>query len=231
MKKNDIHKMLNEWGTTSSASIGPFPSSKETPEDVEDLATNGGDTNSGSLDLTTNIPGPSDPENIPGPDKKIVNIKEADEQTKKPTPAPIQKPKPVENGTYPPEGVDPSMTGVDPNMAGVDPSMVGMGMQVGPTNSQEVGRVYELKKIYSRLVSMQSYLSGSTDINLVKLKSYVANTMDLFRTLISNVTLYKDNLDDIIIAFYKVVNNIYMILSKYYKDNTTGNNKMVQAIE
>jgi hypothetical protein len=99
----------------------------------------------------------------------------------------------------------------------------------GPTSTFDVGRVYELKKIYSRLVSMQSYLAGTTDPNLIKLRNYVAGSMDLFRTLISNIALYKDRLDEIIIVFYKVVDNVYSILSKYYKDKDSG--KMVQAIE
>ena len=76
---------------------------------------------------------------------------------------------------------------------------------------------------------MQSYLAGTTDVNLIKLRNYVSQTMDLFRTLISNIALYKDKLDEIIVVFYKVVDNVYVILSKYYKD--TGSGKTVQAIE
>ena len=76
---------------------------------------------------------------------------------------------------------------------------------------------------------MQSYLAGTTDPNLIKLRNYVSSTIDLFRTLISNVTLYKDRLDEIIVVFYKVVDNVYEILSKYYKDKDIG--KMVQAVE
>jgi len=235
MKKYDINKMLEEWGSSSIASMNPFPNTED-PEDVEDLTADDG--SKASADLNTHFAGPSDPENIPGPDKKKLNIEEADELV----PPKPKKPKPTTPPNVPPNvatGTDPAMmggapgdmSGMDPSMSGMDPSMMGMGMPSGPTDSQEVGRVYELKKIYSRLVSMQSYLSGSTDVNLIKLRNYVSNTMDLFRTLISNIALYKNNIDEIIITFYKVVDNVYVILSKYYKDKTTGNDIMVKAIE
>jgi len=229
MKKYNIKKMLDEWGSSSIASVNPFPGTDEDPMDVEDLVGADDSEDLGSKtspDLTTNFPGPANPENHPGADNKQLNIKEADELV-----PPKPKPKMVTPDMATSSGMDPSMAGMDPSMAGMDPSMMGMGMQTGPTDSQGVGRVYELKKIYSRLVSMQSYLSSSTDVNLIKLRNYVSNTMDLFRTLISNIALYKDNLDEIIIAFYKVVDNVYVILSKYYKDNTNGNDVMVRAIE
>jgi hypothetical protein len=236
MKKYNINKMLDEWGGSSIGSQNPFPAGDDEPEDVEDLtATN--DAGAASVDLTTNIPGPANPENRPGSDRKKLNIKEAADELVPNPPKP--KPKPATPPSVPPNvatGTDPAMmggapgdmSGMDPNM---DPSMMGMGMQTGPTDAVEVGRVYELKKIYSRLVSMQSYLSASTDVNLIKLRNYVSNTMDLFRTLISNIALYKDRIDEIIVTFYKVVDNVYVILSKYYKDNTTGNDIMVKAIE
>jgi len=238
MKKYDINKMLEEWGSTSMSTIGPFPGTEKDPEDVDDLTADEG--SKGSMDLNTHFPGPSDPENIPGPDRKKLNIKEAGEivDTNKPAPTPKDKGPAKEPPMTAPDmktplgmGGDPSMGGMDSSMAGGDPSMMGMGITPGPADSGEVGRVYELKKIYSRLVSMQSYLAGTTDVNLIKLRNYVSNTMDLFRTLISNIALYKDRLDEIIVVFYKVVDNVYVILSKYYKDNTNGNDVMVQALE
>jgi len=238
MKKYNINKMLKEWGGSSIASQNPYDSADGSPEDVEDLTGDNGEAGAGISDLTTNYPGPSNPKNIPGSDREKV-MKEAPgdimSTSKKPTMPSNKPPKKEPPMVTPDMKMDPSMMGPDPsgNMSGVDPnmmdpSMMGMGVS-GPMDSGEVGRVYELKKIYSRLVSMQSYLAGTTDINLIKLRNYVSNTMDLFRTLISNIALYKDKLDEIIVVFYKVVDNVYVILSKYYKDNTTG--KMVQAVE
>ena len=241
MKKYDINKMLDEWGGSSIGSQNPFPAGDHDPEDVEDLK---GSNNAGgaSVDLTTNIHGPSDPQNIPGPDRKKV-VKEEEDQLvpskpKAPATPPTtqasqqmkEPPMKTPDMMGPPPSGDPSMYGMDPSMAGGDPSMMGMGMEMpGPADAGEVGRIYELKKIYSRLVSMQSYLAGTTDVNLIKLRNYVSNTMDLFRTLISNIALYKDRIDEIIVVFYKVVDNVYVILSKYYKDKDSG--KMIKAIE
>lgn len=224
MKKYDIDKMLKEWGGSSVASQDPYDSSESQPQDVEDLTSDGGEAGAG-VDLTTNQPGPSNPQNRPGADRTKV-MKEAPGDvvptTSEPKPKP-KKPPMMTPDMQPPTG----MGGMSPD--GMEDPMMGMMTPPGPTDLFEVGRVYELKKIYSRLVSMQSYLSGSTDINLVKLRNYVSNTMDLFRTLMSNVALYKEKLDEIIVILYKVVDNVYVVLSKYYKDKDSG--KMVQALE
>ena len=226
MKKYDLNKMLETWTNGGSLSnANPYPADSNDPADVEDLAGNDSGTSSSS-DMTTNIPGPTNPQNIPGPDRTKV-VKEADgDPVKTTTPAtPPQAAPPMTMS----DGREMGQDMGDPSMGG-DPSMMGMGMETpGPTNTFEVGRIYELKKIYSRLVSMQSYLAGTTDPNLIKLRNYVSSTIDLFKTLISNVTLYKDRLDEIIVVFYKVVDNVYEILSKYYKDKDIG--KMVQAVE
>jgi len=218
MKDYNVCNILDEWYSTGNLSLGsPYPASTTDPQDVEELS--GGDSGpSGTTNITTNMPAPNDPENIPGPDKKKV-VKEAGaEPVNTTTPAPTPQEAPM----------DPSLMGQDPSLMGQDPSLMGMATP-GPTNTFEVGRIYELKKIHSRLVSMQSYLTGTTDPNLIKLRNYVSKSIDLFRTLISNITLYKDRLDEIIIVFYKVVDNVYVILSKYYKDKDS--NKMVQAVE
>ena len=214
MKKYNINKMLEAWSSLSSiSSADPFPAA-ETDVDPGEVM----DTKSDNFETNTDA---NDPYEV---NKYPLQVAEA---------APPEEEPPVDPSMQDPS-MDPSMQ--DPSMAGgapMDPSMAGgapgMPPMPGPTSDFEVGRIYELKKIYSRLVSMQSYLSGTTDPNLIKLTNYVSNSMDLFRTLISNIALYKDRLDEIIITFYKVVNNVYQILSKYYKDKNTG--RMVQAIE
>jgi len=239
MKKYDLKDILEVWSTGNLSTNDPLPAPEGSPEDVENLVGNDNGPSGTGTEINNFTQGPTDPQNIPGADRTKV-VKEAPgDPVSTTSPATPPKPKPpktpsmatpdmkVSSGSM---GGDPSMSGMDPSMAGGDPSMMGMGMETpGPSTTQEVGRVYELKKIYSRLVSMQSYLAGTTDINLIKLRNYVSNTMDLFRTLISNIALYKDRIDEIIVIFYKVVDNVYMILSKYYKDNNTG--RMVKAVE
>jgi hypothetical protein len=235
MKRYDISRKLAEWSTGILSSNDPFPASPtdSDAEDSEELITKG--TNS---DLTTNIPGPDGYAINKSINAKQSKITEAPTQTQEeiptqaPAPTPSNTPQAMPPDMKAPQGMDPSMM-QDPNATDTsgmyqDPSMMGMGMS-GPTSTFDVGRVYELKKIYSRLVSMQSYLAGTTDPNLIKLNHYVSSSMDLFRTLISNIALYKDRLDEIIVVFYRVVDNVYSILSKYYKDKDSG--KMVQAIE
>ncbi len=224
MKKYDIDKILDEFGNSSVVGGNPFPTSQE-PEDVEDLVPGEDEV----VNLTTNVPGPDAYE----VNKRPLQIAEAEADivstTTKKVPKPTNDPPPSEPPMQTPDMTMGTASG-DSSMA--DPNMMGMGMGMepqGPENDVEVGRIYELKKIYSRLVSVQSYLAETTDVNLIKLRNYVANTIDLFRTLISNINLYKDRLDEIIVTFYKVVTNVYQVLSKYYKDKDTG--RMVKAID
>lgn len=221
MQKYNTNDMLEVWSTGSSlSSQDPFPSTPDDPENTEDLI------NQGATDMTTNVPGP-DGHDINKAINQKLKVSEAELPPEEEIPTKPKEPM-VPPDMQSPPGTMPPMN--DPSMANQDPGMTGMGMGMsGPTSTFDVGRVYELKKIYSRLVSMQSYLAGTTDPNLIKLRNYISGTMDLFRTLISNVALYKDKLDEIIVVFYKVIDNVYEILSKYYKDKDSG--KMVQAVE
>jgi hypothetical protein len=115
---------------------------------------------------------------------------------------------------------DPNaMGGMDPNdpnamggMGGMDPNM-GMG---GFTSS-EIGRIYELKKIYSRLMTIEAFLGEETNEDMIKLRSYVSKAIDLFETLIANIQAYKDQLDEIIVNYYKFVQQVFSEIRTYYK--------------
>lgn len=226
MKKYDIDFMLELWSAGSSVTAqNPYPSTDDDgeAEDVEHISSK-------DSDLTTHVKGP-DPYIV---NKSPLQVTEADDEAannkgdviKTQEPAP---PETLSNNPSPPPEMDPSMMQGGQDMPQDPNAMGGMETPEGPSTPVEVGRIYELKKIYSRLVSVQSYLAGTTDVNLIKLRNYVSNTIDLFRTLISNIKLYSDKLDEIIITFYKVVDNVYKILSKYYKDKDTG--RMVRAVE
>ena len=80
-----------------------------------------------------------------------------------------------------------------------------------------VGKVYELKKIYSRLLAVQSQLSFSPDLTLLKLRKFITKSIDLFETVISNIGLYKTEIDDIIVMYYKFIEEVYEIMKDYYK--------------
>jgi hypothetical protein len=100
------------------------------------------------------------------------------------------------------------------DMAG---GMGGVGEQEEKLTSSQIGRVYELKKIYSRLSSVESYLARAMDESILELRKYVAQSIDLFEVVISNYDQYKDKVDDIIVNFYEFLDVIYSSLRKYYK--------------
>jgi|WetSurSiteA1Bulk_404760.scaffolds.fasta_scaffold02022_4 hypothetical protein len=122
---------------------------------------------------------------------------------------------------------DPNIPGTDPNAMppGTDPNSMAGGLGAMPgmdtmgqqtLTSSEIGRVYELKKIYSRLTSIESYLSSSTDEALLHLRTIVSRAIDLFDLVIINFTQYKEQIDEIIVMFYKFVDITYALLRDYY---------------
>ena len=88
---------------------------------------------------------------------------------------------------------------------------------LSPKSPEEVSRIYDLKKIHARLVSIQSYLATSTEEELIELRNFVARAIELFNSLISNSDLFKDKLDKIIKTFYKFLDEVYGNLSKHFK--------------
>jgi hypothetical protein len=140
----------------------------------------------------------------------------------------------------PSSGQDPN---VDPNQVQPDPNAM-MGGQMSPGGAYQdpnemmgestvddidpitgqpkmslevVGKVYELKKIYSRLLAIQSQLSFSPDSTLTQLRQFITKSIDLFETVISNIGLYKKEIDDIIVMYYDFIKEVYDIMKKYYK--------------
>jgi len=125
---------------------------------------------------------------------------------------------------------DPSQMGMDGSMGGAlgqpDPNIDPMTGQPKKT-AEEVGKIFELKKIYSRLLAIESQLSFSSDIILLKLRKFITQSIELFEILISNIDAYKDNMDEIIIMFYNFLQEVYDIMERYYKiqDRKDKNNK------
>jgi hypothetical protein len=99
-------------------------------------------------------------------------------------------------------------------MQGGVPSMYGMGT-VEPQLSTP-GRGLELKKIFSRLLSLSNFLSSVPDQRLVILRDYVNKGIELFRTVIDNLAWYKDKIDGIIVLFYEFIEKVYTVIRQYY---------------
>lgn len=170
-----------------------------------------------SKDKTIDVP------NVLDLDEPYITHRPLEEQDEKPKEEvsdkePIEKEEPKE--TKPPiEKILPEEPKETIPSGERDP--MGMGMmgieKEEPLETSEVGRIYELKKIYSRLASIESYLSLSSDTILLKLRNFVSQALDLFETLISNIESYKDDLDDIIVMFYKFLSIVYTLLKQYYE--------------
>jgi hypothetical protein len=149
--------------------------------------------------------------------------KDEDEEEGETTPKPIEpEPEPEKKEEIPAEGEEDigGMEGI-PGEEGI-PGMEGIPgeekEEEGPEDSIEVGKVYELKKIYARLVAIQTHLNTVSDEFLIDLRKHVNQSLDLFKTVISNFKLYKDRIDEIIETYYQFVDNVYSILSKFYKN-------------
>mgnify|MGYP003646181136 CR=1 FL=1 len=125
---------------------------------------------------------------------------------------------------------DPTMTdpGMDPSMAGMDPSMAGMGGMGGmgggmgfgeepPKPPTDLGRTYELKKIYYRLATLSKILSNSPDKKLDKLSKLVGDAFNIFQLVANNPKSYISKVDDIIIHYYKFLSACVSKLEPYYK--------------
>jgi len=123
---------------------------------------------------------------------------------------------PVDPNTGQP--VDPGAVAGTPLAPAIDP-MTGMPVQPPPPEKtpKEIGRTFELKKIYARLIAIDSHLSTSSDEVLLKLRKYVNKSLEMFDTLLSNVGTFKDQLDDIIVIFYRFLDSVYNILRRFYE--------------
>lgn len=84
-----------------------------------------------------------------------------------------------------------------------------------PKTPEDIGKVYEMKKIYYRLVAIQDYLSDFSDEKLYKVRSYISEALELFLVVSKNMIIFKDQLDEVIVLFYKFLRIVYMIIRKY----------------
>ncbi len=81
----------------------------------------------------------------------------------------------------------------------------------------EIGRIYELKKIFSRLISLQSFLNEYNEELLIKMSSYTNEAINLFKIIINNIDKYLDQIDEIIVIYYEYIDVSYKLLGKFYE--------------
>jgi hypothetical protein len=113
-------------------------------------------------------------------------------------------------------GMDPNALGGQPPMGGSPAQMAGASYASDQKSAEEIGRIFELKKIYKRLLSMERYLSFTSDDVLNKLRKYVVSSIDMFETLVSNITAFDHStIDSIIVTFYEFLETVYNMMNEY----------------
>jgi hypothetical protein len=118
--------------------------------------------------------------------------------------------------------------GMDPN----DPNAMAGGMpgMPEPLTSSQLGRVFELKKIYSRLASVETFLSRTTNEEMLEIRKLVGQSIDLFELVISNIPQYKEKIDEIIVTYYDFLNSVYGSLRTYFSEMSKEQKKCKDLI-
>lgn len=93
----------------------------------------------------------------------------------------------------------------------------GPGEEESQYTESYIGKMYEMKKIHARLLSLMSFLELTTNKSLIKLRAYVIEALELFRIVTSNLDTYKDKIGEIIIIFYKFLRLSYTIVQAFYE--------------
>ena len=83
--------------------------------------------------------------------------------------------------------------------------------------STDIGKIFELKRIYERLILLNNQLSVSADNEIIWLTTKIGYSIDLFETFIKNFEKFKDRIDEIIVIFYKLILSVYKFLDEHLK--------------
>lgn len=179
-----------------------------------------------SFDQMDQIPEEDDAEIVPEQQSSPTNLQQ-------PPPPPnmdmggSDMMQPPQGGMADQNMMDPNMMGGDPNMMGgmapgmgapgmMDPNMMGGMMGPQPLDPGNIGKVFILKKIYTRLISVQENLDKLCGAEFDEIKSHVSESIEHFQNVIKNFDQFKDKLDEIISLYQRflvsVVNKVERIL-------------------
>lgn len=93
----------------------------------------------------------------------------------------------------------------------------GIGNEEPQHTAKELGRIYELNKIYYRLYTINKILNNIPDPKISEIREMVSEAFDMFRMISNNVVTYKDMLDDVILKYYAFIGRVVLTLEKYFK--------------
>lgn len=158
-------------------------------------------------------------------DEDEIQVQEQDAEAAPAAPEPPpEEPMPEEMPEGGAEMEDPGMEagGMDPGMGdpGMGDPMAGTPGEEEPKNPTELGRTYEMKKIYARLVSMNEYLADEMSPKILKAKRSIAKAIDLFAVIGANPDSYKERIDEIIISYYRFLEAAYKKVRAFYKSES-----------
>lgn len=129
---------------------------------------------------------------------------------------PVEEEQPVENQIDPATGrpVDPN-TGmpIAPEVVeveGDDMVNVAPSDPLGdPTQLVQVkislGRIYELKKIYTKLLAISKLLDARSDVKYVELEKETDEALDMFHVISLNLDKFQPKIDEIIVEYYRFI--------------------------
>ena len=138
-----------------------------------------------------------------------------------------------------PQPVDPQMvpqqqSGMDPNAGMYPPQPVEVDgddmVNVAPTDPYadptqlvqikiSLGRIYELKKIYSKLLSISKLLDTRSDTKYEELEKEVDEALDMFHVISLNLDKFQPKIDFIIIEFYRFIQAALVELESIYNES------------
>jgi hypothetical protein len=112
-------------------------------------------------------------------------------------------------------GLDPySQQGIamDPNAGMLMPG------QIQPVDKTEIGKIYELSRLYSRLVAINNVLQYLADPKLDDMKYKVAEALDLFNVIISRYDDFNSSVGKITDKYTNFIMKITDEIDKVRKD-------------
>jgi len=80
-----------------------------------------------------------------------------------------------------------------------------------------IGRAYELKRLYNRLIDIQNHLSIFVEDEFDEIKSIVSRAIEIFDIIIMNYKKYENKIDDIILMYYTFIKEVFEVTKRKYK--------------
>jgi len=131
---------------------------------------------------------------------------------------PMQEPEPPDpmkgfGDTTDPQAQQNIMNG----MGNIDP-MTGQPMEDTPSKtSSALGRLFMLKKIYTKLSVLDKILTNCPDPEINSLREEAKEAFEVFKLIINNLKSFKEKADEIIVDFYMFVRDVSEKLETHFK--------------